>query len=446
MQRMKKHFPSVVIIMILFVTGLTFANAFRSQSKIGVPIAFGDENEGDDENEDENERDDEEDEADNENEDGNENEEDDERDEDERDDQESSQIRRSRAGVTTQRTVLQKDDDEDDDEDKEDEDENELQEEIRDLNKDIRKLESKIAVLSANGISVVAFVPVLAEVKSLAVQAASAVAAKSVEAENLIENADKKLERLKKLIKMTLGDDDEDEDNDENEDREDAIEEVQELTGDINKIEVRLNAVSAGGVDVAAMRTLLDGVKILLAQAKEKLTVEDFAGAEATAEMADKKLDALKHSMELAFGDDDEDDDAKEYRNKVAEFVHNLKAIGELDGGIGQQVNLVAQAQNDSQQKVENSINEINDRSAFVRFLVGPKYGSISEIQTAITENQNRINALTGVMNQITDPAVRVVLQDQINLLGQENNNLKAFIAENEKGVSLFGWLARMFN
>jgi hypothetical protein len=441
MKKTKKFSSLVVIIGILFVSGLTFANAFRSGgSKLGVPTVLGDEEESDDEK----------DEVDSDSEDrdgGDEiDKEDDERDnEDEDNDEEkSTEVRRVR--TTTQRTTLQnqESDNEDGDQeenDNEDGDENDLQEEIQDLNKDIRKVESKISVLSANGVVVTAFTPVLAEVKSLAIQAQTAVTAKSAEAEILIETADKRLERLEKLVKMTLGDEDE------NDDDNDAVEEIQDLAKDIAKIEVNLNSASERGVDVSAMKLSLNVVKDLLSQAKDKATAGDLAGAEALTEVADKKLETLKHAMELAFGDDEEDgDEADEYKSEVAQFVHNLKEIGEIEGGIGQQVNVVAQAQNDSIAKVETSIDEINDRGGFVKFLVGPNYGSIAEIQTAITENQTRIKVLTGLVAQVTDPVVKQVLQDQIKNFQQENTRLQTFVTESESSVSLFGWLVKMFS
>ena len=49
MQKLKKNLPLVVIIGILFATGMVFANVFssqRSQSLLGVSVAFGEDDEG----------------------------------------------------------------------------------------------------------------------------------------------------------------------------------------------------------------------------------------------------------------------------------------------------------------------------------------------------------------------------------------------------------------
>jgi len=310
------------------------------------------------------------------------------------------------------------------------------------LNKDIKKVESKINVLGANGMSVASFNATLSEIKDLVSQAQAKMTSAPKEAEALIETADYKLERLEKLVKMILGDEDE------NDDDNDAMEEIQDLAKDIAKMEVKLNALSDRGVDVSYLKLSLDNVKDLLSQAKETATAGDLAGAEALTEVADNKLETLEHAMKIASGDDDEEDtdEADEYKNKVAQFVHNLKEIGDMEGGIGQQVRIVAQAQNDSSSEVEDSINEINDRSDFVKFLIGPKYGSIADVQTAITENQTRIKVLTDLMAQVTDPVVKQVLNDQVKQFQQENARLQIFVTESGSGASLFGWLMKMFS
>lgn len=440
MQKLKKNLPLVVIIGILFATGMVFANAFSFQkSPLGVSIALGedDENGSDEADEREDSDDNDRDEDENDREDENKN------DEDENDDQDEQRTTRTR--TSTQVRTQEADDDEDEneaDEADEDGDENDTQEGIQELNKDIRKVELKISVLSANGFAVDSFNNNLAEVKGLVAQANAWSVSNPKGAEDILENAENKLERLEKLVKMSLKDDDEDE-----ESTEEAIEEIGELKRDIAKIEAELNTASASGIDVTSYRTILNEVKDLLSQAEEKLSAGNYIEAEALAELAGKKLDKIDDVIEDLDEDDEDDDDvAKEYKNEVAQFVHNLKTIGEIEGGIGQQVRVVAQAQNDSESKVENSINEVNSRGGFAKFLIGPKYGSIAEVKTAITENQTRVKVLTELMNQLTDPAVKLVLQDQITILNQQNANLQNFVESSESGVSLLGWLMRMFS
>lgn len=415
----------------LFVVGVTMADI---SNKL-VPVASGEED-GGDRDESKNEED-EKDEA---------KDEEDKDDEKKGDEDDKREVKKNKQ--ESSKKINKVEDEEDADEAHEtDEDENEedkssdIQKEIRDLNKDTAKVESKINVLSTNGVVVTSFVAALADIQGLISQAQSRAAVAPKEAETFIETADQKLERLEKLIKMTLGD--EDEGNDDG----DAIEEIQDLAKDIVRLEVKFNELAAEGTDVSALRTTLDGIKDLLNQAREKAGAGDLAGAEATTELADKKLETLKKSIELVFGDDEVDgDEAKEYKNEVAQFVHNLKELGEIEGGIGQQVRVVAQAQNDARPKVENAIEEIKSRSEFVKFLIGPKYGSIGEVETAITENQTRINVLVGLIEKIDDPAAKIILQEQISSLQLQNAKLQIFLVDSDKNISLFGWLAKLFS
>lgn len=434
----------------LFLTGMVFYNSPIIRN--AIPAVMGEENEDKPETKDEEDEKDEakkeEDEKDHE---------DKKNDEDEKDE---IKTKKDKTSISSKKTENKEDEDEDDkagktdEEDDEDADGNEddeideadenpkdTQEGISELNRDMRKIESRINVLKSNGFSVASFATKLLEIKVLVGQAEAKMLTAPAEAGRLVEIADHKLESLQKLVKMTLGDGDEDSDDD-------ATEKIKDLSNNIAKIEVKLNIYSSKGVDVSALKSSLNEIKDLLSQAREKVASGDVVSAEALAKVADKKMETLKHAMELAYGDDDEEDgdEADEYKNKVAKFVHNLKQIGDMDEGIGQQVRVVAQAQNDSIAKVENSINDINQRGGFMKFLVGPKYDSIAEIQTAITENQTRINILVETMNRIADPAVKLVLQDQIKQFQQENVKLQTFAAESESGVSLFGWLVKMFS
>ena len=281
------------------------------------------------------------------------------------------------------------------------------------------------------------------EVKSLVSQVEAQAATDPKGAENILETAKRQLERLERLVKISLKDDDEDE-----ESIEEATEEIDELKRDIAKVEAEINAAAAAGIDVTIYKAVLADAQVLLAQAEEKLSAGFFIEAESLAELASKKLDRIDDIVDDLDEEDDENEDddvAKEYKNEVAQFVHNLKTIGELEGGIGQQVRVVAQAQNDSEVEVEESIADINDRSEFVKFIIGPKYGSIAEMGDVITENQARIKSLTDLMNQVTDPTIRLALQDQITILSQQNANLQSFVSESESGFSLLGWLVRLF-
>jgi hypothetical protein len=449
MEKMKKVSSLVVIPAILFVTGLVFSSAFRSEIKSGVPAVLGNE----DESEDGDNREAEKKQAEIKKEETKKIEE--KKGESEKKaaeskktketNQQKSLIKKNEGEKSIKNGDEQKDEiDKEDGEDGEDGEESskDLQEKIQELNRDIKKIDARIGVLSANGIVVTTLTSALEEVKALVLSAEALISTTPIEAKSLLNNADKKLEKVEKLIKLTLGNDDE-EDNDN-----DAAKKIRELKFKISKTEARITKLKETGVDVTALVSSLTEAKELLTQASDKLVAVDLAGAKALAELAEKKLDKISHGVELALGDDDREDgdEADEYKNEVSKSVRNLKELGAVEDGLGKKVNVIAQAQNADIPKVAKSIKDINDRGNLLKFFIGPKYGSLAEIQTAIVENQTRASVLTGLVAQATDPIVKGVLQDQINVLNQQNAKLQVFVTDSESGFSLLGWVFKMFS
>ncbi len=228
-----------------------------------------------------------------------------------------------------------------------------------------------------------------------------------------------------------------------------------DMTKEVSKIETRIAPLATSdSKSFEAFNSSLSEIKSLIVQLG---ATNDPVQIKALSDTVNGKIETLDKMVEVALennnqnGDENGNEDmAKQYKNTVAQFVHTLKTVSESDtqdaNGIGEQVKAVAQAQNDSQAKVEESISKVENRSGLVKFLIGPKYGSIAEIQAAVTENQSRIKVLTDLMNQATDPAVKLVLQDQIALLNQQNAKLQTFITSNDSGFSLFGWLVKKFS
>lgn len=236
---------------------------------------------------------------------------------------------------------------------------------------------------------------------------------------------------------------------------------VQDINGKISEMQARIDKASSKGADVSALSASLNDIKDLVAKAGSE-SATDPAAAKADLESAAKKLDALENSMEQALGKNEdgnkqanagnenentnEDAVAKSYKNTVAQFVHSLSDLADKEGGIGQQVKVVAQAQNESQAKVDTAVSAVDDRSGFVKFLIGPNYGQLNNIKTEISANENRIQVLTQVMNEVQDANAKAVLQEQINNLQQQNSQLQNFVNSNESKPSMLGWLIRLFS
>ncbi len=267
------------------------------------------------------------------------------------------------------------------------------------------------------------------------------------------------------------------------------------LDQEVAQAEAQINAVSATGGNVTTYTTSLNNVKSLIAQIQSDIANNNTASAQTLVQQAHTNIGNLKDALGSVLGDKEESGAevgdvsenenenengqtnqnasanvnantnqnnketetennnssdqtvAKQYENTVAQFVHNLQAVADQNAtnGIGQQVSAIAQAQNNTQNKVAQALDDANSRGGFLTFLIGPKYSDLSIVQNEIATNQTQIQSLTKVMDQLQDQNSKSVIQDQINALQNQDSNLQQFVNSNENKASLFGWLFRLF-
>jgi len=226
---------------------------------------------------------------------------------------------------------------------------------------------------------------------------------------------------------------------------------IGELNSKIRNVELKINGLASSGIVVEPFKNILSEVRVTASRFELMMTANPQEAA-SLLESTEQKLERLEKLLEMTLEENNNADDNNEeevagsYKKNVACFIHNLKIIAELEGGIVQKTLMNVQGQDDFQTKIENAVNEISSRSGFSEFFIGPKYKSIKSLNAEIAANQARIKTLADATNLITDPAVKFVLQKQINLFTQQNNKLRAFVAKRERSVSLFGWLVKLFN
>lgn len=134
------------------------------------------------------------------------------------------------------------------------------------------------------------------------------------------------------------------------------------------------------------------------------------------------------------------------HRSKVANFVQTLLDVADSEGnGVGQQVRLVAQEQQQAQEEVADQIESINQRNKIKTFLIGTNYKNIGALRSEMVHLRNRIEQLNRVMNQLENEGDQTEIQEQIQTMEQERENIEAFIKVNEDKFSLFGWFVKLF-
>lgn len=136
-----------------------------------------------------------------------------------------------------------------------------------------------------------------------------------------------------------------------------------------------------------------------------------------------------------------------EHRSAVANFVQSLLNVAEREkGGIGEQVRIVAQEQNQVMEKVADQIEAIQKRNKIKTLLIGTDYKNTGALRSEMVQLRNRIQQLNQIMEQTQNEGDAAELQNQIQTMEQETINIEAFIKANESKFSLFGWLVKLFN
>ncbi|MDD5013124.1 MAG: hypothetical protein PHD93_01840 [Candidatus Pacebacteria bacterium] len=137
---------------------------------------------------------------------------------------------------------------------------------------------------------------------------------------------------------------------------------------------------------------------------------------------------------------------SEQRRSQVANAVQEMLQIAERNQGIGQQVKVVAQAQNENNEKLENSLQKIQNRNRFLKLLIGVDYEEINSAEQVLTQNQEQIMQLNQIKTQLANQADQDTLTQQIQLLEQANQQIQEALSVSQKGFSLLGWAFKLFS
>ena len=137
---------------------------------------------------------------------------------------------------------------------------------------------------------------------------------------------------------------------------------------------------------------------------------------------------------------------SEQRRSEVADAVQAMLQIADRDGGIGQQVRIVAQNQNQNQIKLEKNVEKIQSRGSFAKFFIGPNYGEIKDAQKTLEQNREQVRQLNQIKNQLSNQGDQQQLTEQIRVLEQTNQDIENLIGDAQKGFSLFGWFNELIS
>jgi len=151
-------------------------------------------------------------------------------------------------------------------------------------------------------------------------------------------------------------------------------------------------------------------------------------------------------SVVLAKAQNEKQVNGVEHRSTVATFVQTLINVADREqGGIGEEVRVIAQAQNDTKDKVADGIDKINNRSKIKTFLIGTDYKTVGQLRSEMVKTRNQIDQLKRLLDKTTSEENKTALQGQIQTLEQEQQKIEDFLKANESKFSLFGWFVKLF-
>lgn len=133
------------------------------------------------------------------------------------------------------------------------------------------------------------------------------------------------------------------------------------------------------------------------------------------------------------------------HRSTVASFIESLLNVANREGGIGAEVRLIAQVQNESASTSVNAIAKIENRAKIQTFLFGSDYKNLGELRSEIVTTKNNIDKLKRLSDKATSDVDKAELAAQIKVLEDSQVKIEAFIKAHEDSFSVFGWFVRLF-
>lgn len=137
---------------------------------------------------------------------------------------------------------------------------------------------------------------------------------------------------------------------------------------------------------------------------------------------------------------------AEEHRSTVANFVQNLLSVADKEGGIGEQVRVIAQQQNQSAETTVRAMEKVQTRNRIKTFLVGSDYKNLGALRSEMVQTANRLQHLNTLLESVQNEGDKTELQTQIQTLQQEQTKIEAFVKAEESKFSLFGWFVKLFS
>lgn len=129
---------------------------------------------------------------------------------------------------------------------------------------------------------------------------------------------------------------------------------------------------------------------------------------------------------------------------KIRERVQNLEQVFALRNDTDE-IQKMATEQAQIQERLQTALNKVQERPAYLRFLIGADYKNVGVARAEIVKLQSQIQQLTRLKDKLTNQTDKEEVQGIINDLQTQLDETQSTIQQETQGFSLFGWLAKLF-
>lgn len=129
-------------------------------------------------------------------------------------------------------------------------------------------------------------------------------------------------------------------------------------------------------------------------------------------------------------------------QNQVRAAVHTLLAAGEMDGGIGENISVIAREFNNSIQIRTMAEQQIQERQGLTRLLFGGDQEAVAALCQNLNQTSGQIREMQRLVENCTcDNQTRTLLMEHLTVMEQEQARLSALVQNEADDQGLFGWL-----
>lgn len=235
------------------------------------------------------------------------------------------------------------------------------------------------------------------------------------------------------------------------------LHDAKEVAEDVAKVSKRITQtygkivlLEAVGGDGSTFRSSLASLEAELTTLKATIASGgyDSETMSETLEALERRVKRIKSSAESAIyalgGTDSQFDD--DYENEADDVAEHLKDVADIeDDSVGEAIRQIAEDHKDAARKVGESVSDVDKRNPVLQTLFGASESDLSDLESQITANKARSEALLQAAQSIEDQDVKAIILEQVAVLQEQTSKLEVFVNGQRDRLSAFGWFFNLF-